>query len=185
MGEQSARPARLVKMDELAHVLGKKRRTIERWIAAGKFPAPVRLGANSVAFALDDLLRWARGKHEALNAELERLAFSRPDDVVPEALEKLIAKEMSKQLGQRVSPDDVMFGVVAKLPEDGAARVRYAQWEGSWRAVFDGFEAAQLSHQDSIFLAYCFFPAIRAQIDDEIAAGGKEVKLPRGGACKR
>ena len=116
MGEQSARPARLVKMDELVHVLGKKRRTIERWIAAGKSPAPVRLGAHSVAFALDDLLQWARGKHEALNAELERLAFSRPDDVVPEALEKLIAKEMGKQLGQRVSTEDVVFGVVAKLP---------------------------------------------------------------------
>ena len=41
-------------------------------------------------------------------------------------------------------------------------------------------EAAKLDYQDAVLLAYLLFPAIRAHEDREIAALGKEVRIPRG-----
>lgn len=43
---------------QLSDRYGKSRVQLWRWIRAGRFPAPVVLGPNSVAFRLDDILEW-------------------------------------------------------------------------------------------------------------------------------
>jgi prophage regulatory protein len=34
------------------------RPTLWRWVRAGTFPAPIRLGANSIAWRAEDILDW-------------------------------------------------------------------------------------------------------------------------------
>ncbi len=43
---------------QLSDRYGKSRVQLWRWIRAGRFPAPIVLGPNSVGFRLDDILEW-------------------------------------------------------------------------------------------------------------------------------
>ena len=36
----------------------RNRVTLDRWVKAGKFPQPVRLGENSIGWRLSDVRRW-------------------------------------------------------------------------------------------------------------------------------
>ena len=38
------------------------RTTLRRWIQAGEFPAPVKLGENSIAWRVDEVLEWDRSR---------------------------------------------------------------------------------------------------------------------------
>jgi prophage regulatory protein len=69
MGEQSdvgsdgtRRVTRLIRLKEVQHRVGLGRSTIYRWMAEGKFPEPVRLGAHAVAWAQDDIGEWIAGR---------------------------------------------------------------------------------------------------------------------------
>jgi predicted DNA-binding transcriptional regulator AlpA len=73
MADRNERPARLVRIQKVATVLQKSRRTIERMITKGQLPKPVRLSSNSVAFSLDELIAWWRKSSEHPAAEFERL----------------------------------------------------------------------------------------------------------------
>ncbi len=44
--------------NDLSERYGKSRVQLWRWVRAGRFPAPVQLGPNSVAFRLQDILDW-------------------------------------------------------------------------------------------------------------------------------
>ncbi|MAD63846.1 AlpA family phage regulatory protein [Haliea sp.] len=37
---------------------GKSRSTIYRWVSEGRFPKPVKLGANSIAWPIEELIAW-------------------------------------------------------------------------------------------------------------------------------
>jgi excisionase family DNA binding protein len=63
-------------MNEIIALLEVKRRTVERWIAKGKFPAPIKVG-NTIYFPLDALLKWPKAQGEELASEFKRLAMSR------------------------------------------------------------------------------------------------------------
>lgn len=51
------RPLRLVSLATAAEILGVNKRTVQRLIAAGKFPAPIKVGATS-RVRLEDLERY-------------------------------------------------------------------------------------------------------------------------------
>ena len=38
------------------------RTTLRRWIQAGRFPAPVKLGPNSIAWPMEEVLEWDRSR---------------------------------------------------------------------------------------------------------------------------
>lgn len=59
MNERDAAPAnRLLRIPAVMGLTGVSRATIYKWIEAQRFPAPVRLGANSVAWRYADVEAW-------------------------------------------------------------------------------------------------------------------------------
>ncbi len=45
--------------------VGVSRATLARWISAGRFPAPVRLGANSIGFHRKAVVDWLESREVA------------------------------------------------------------------------------------------------------------------------
>jgi predicted DNA-binding transcriptional regulator AlpA len=174
---------KLVGYREIEEKFGLTRRQLERMQRDGRFPLAIRLtgeNGNRRAWPLDQVLAWL----DEQRAGLVRSAVTNPSAVrdadVPGAIQTLSARLFALQ-GADIKPDDIdSITINKKLTDDEVARVRYAEWETFWRLAQARLEAAQLSHQDAVFLAYLLFPAIRAQTDLEIVASGREVKLPRG-----
>lgn len=54
------RPTRLIRIREVQHRVGLGRSTIYRWMAEGKFPKPVKLGAHTVAWNECDIECWLK-----------------------------------------------------------------------------------------------------------------------------
>jgi prophage regulatory protein len=55
-------PCLLARLPVVLKVTGLARTTIYRWVAAGRFPAPVRLGPRAVAWRWSDLERWTQSR---------------------------------------------------------------------------------------------------------------------------
>jgi prophage regulatory protein len=51
---------RLIRLAEVATMLGIGRSTIYKYVEAGTFPAPVKVGQRSVRWKLSDVLAWSR-----------------------------------------------------------------------------------------------------------------------------
>ena len=51
-------PDQYLSYKQLTERYGKSRVQLWRWVRGGRFPAPVQLGPNSVAFRLEDILAW-------------------------------------------------------------------------------------------------------------------------------
>lgn len=49
---------RFIRLPELEQLVGFKRSTIYRMVAAKRLPAPIRLGANTVAWRLSAVQQW-------------------------------------------------------------------------------------------------------------------------------
>lgn len=49
---------RMLRMPAVLKIVGISRATIYRWIEAGNFPAPIRLGPNSVAWKSTTIDEW-------------------------------------------------------------------------------------------------------------------------------
>lgn len=58
----------LLRRPEVAQILRIAVPTLDRWVQLGRFPRPIRVGANTVA--------WKRSTVEAFIAERERAALS-------------------------------------------------------------------------------------------------------------
>lgn len=52
----------LARLPTVLEMTGLGRSTIYRWIAAGSFPPPVRLGPRAVAWRWSDLDEWTRSR---------------------------------------------------------------------------------------------------------------------------
>ena len=52
------RPTRLIRINEVQYRTGLGRSTIYRWMTEGRFPKPVHLGGNIVAWAEVDIEYW-------------------------------------------------------------------------------------------------------------------------------
>lgn len=49
---------------EVTSRLGVSKQSVWRWVAAGRFPAPVRLGPGRVAFRECDIIEWEASREE-------------------------------------------------------------------------------------------------------------------------
>ena len=88
--------------DLAAFTGGKSRPTIYKWIHAGKFPRPVRLGPNTVAWRESDLVAWQEGRFAAGDAL-----------VVTKAVRKANAARRSRA-AQRHAPKSAVRGAHSK-----------------------------------------------------------------------
>ena len=55
----------VLRKDHVARMVGVSKSTIERWTRLGKFPKPIRLGTNSIAWRRRDLERWLAERPDA------------------------------------------------------------------------------------------------------------------------
>lgn len=67
--EQFARENRLVSMDAVLSVVPTTRQTLYRWMMAGKFPKPIKLGDTKIAFRESEVLEWLNAKPRALGSD--------------------------------------------------------------------------------------------------------------------
>lgn len=51
-------PPRLLRRRDVEALVGVKRSALYKWISQGEFPAPIRLGPQSVAWRSDELDAW-------------------------------------------------------------------------------------------------------------------------------
>jgi excisionase family DNA binding protein len=157
MEHSGSRAARLVRMKEVTALLEVKRRTVERWIARGKFPAPVKIGKNSVAFPLAALVTWAKSRSVELASEFERLATTRAPDLRPEALPEQIAKQIQRESGVR--PDMIMYSAVKQATPDEVNAIRVSQHLQAIDYVYQ--LCAELDPLDSLLVVYGLHPQSR------------------------
>jgi len=54
--------AKFFREAELRKSLGISHSTIWRWVRAGRFPKPVRIGQAAIAWPADEILRWIESK---------------------------------------------------------------------------------------------------------------------------
>ena len=52
---------RLLRLPEVTEITGLSKATIYRRLAAGEFPAPVKVGPKSIRFRADDVEAWIAG----------------------------------------------------------------------------------------------------------------------------
>lgn len=60
-----AADVRILRLAEVEHTVGKKRSTIYRDIAAGKFPGPVEIGGKSVGWLSTEINDWVQSRPRA------------------------------------------------------------------------------------------------------------------------
>ena len=54
----------LIRMSEVTAIVGFSRRTVERWVIDGKFPAPMKIGgphSRTIAWRREDVEEWVDG----------------------------------------------------------------------------------------------------------------------------
>jgi predicted DNA-binding transcriptional regulator AlpA len=149
-------------MDEIMALLDVGRRTIDRRIAKKKFPAPVKYGANKIGFPLTDLVAWVEARSVTFAAEVERLATTRTVDPRPDSIKKTLAKQLSRQWGEKFSVNQVLYGAVRDATADETAAIRAANF-----AKLDHYSKelfAELNFVESLMVAYGLFPALREMI---------------------
>ena len=59
---------RVIRKLELLQIVGVSSATLHRWVAAGSFPPPIRLGANSVGWLASEVQEWLSSRHRAVTA---------------------------------------------------------------------------------------------------------------------
>ena len=52
----------LLKNLDIQELTGKSRSTIWRWVRSGQFPAPIKIGANSVAWTKEQYCSWLESR---------------------------------------------------------------------------------------------------------------------------
>jgi hypothetical protein len=113
---------------------------------------------------------------ESRIARVKEQAVSDPNKLPAEPLEKAIAREMTRQLGEDVEPGDVIFGALKRLSKEDRDTVALRQWLALWHALEDRF--GQLNRAESLGVAYGLFPAMRPFLDDIAKSGGREFCPP-------
>ena len=170
---------RLVGYAELSKVYGWQKRSLQRAVAAGKLRRPMIVAGGRAAWYDTDIKDYLA----RLGGELEAIAVSDPDKLLPEQIEdaaaKLSARLMANVLGEVVSPDDVVIGAVKQLSPDDAETVGYTRWLALWLAIEE--HMSTLDHLQSMAAAYGLFPAMRPWLDDIANRGGIAFAHP---ACR-
>lgn len=55
--------------DDIKEYIGIHKRTIQKWVAAGEFPRPIKLSTKCVIFDKRDIVNWLEGKKEVQKSE--------------------------------------------------------------------------------------------------------------------
>ena len=66
-GQSASKPERiirLIRLRDVQHRVGLGRSTIYRWMAEGRFPKPVHLGGDAVAWSQADIDDWISERSE-------------------------------------------------------------------------------------------------------------------------
>jgi predicted DNA-binding transcriptional regulator AlpA len=121
-GGSERRPARFVRKPEVARVLQVSIKTVDRMVRRGELPKPTKLTNGSVIFPLEELVAWWRIRSDKIAFEFENLAYTPAER--PEALEETIAKKMSRQYGERFTPNQVVYGAVRDATPEETAAIR-------------------------------------------------------------
>ena len=157
-GSTAPRGARFLSMDEICILLDVERRTVERWIAAGKFPTPSRISDNKVAVPLGDLQIWARRKDAGFAAEIDRLAHSPVTDLRPESLKKQAATAMTRHYGEKVDPANVVIGRRRPIKDEDVQR-QAKNFVEALRSF-----GAGLTPAEQVMAAMVAFPVLREAV---------------------
>lgn len=152
----------LVDYGELVAELGVSRRTIERMVRVGKFPAPFPLTENSVRWELKTVNTWLEERKRGLAAR----AVESPDQIAPEqiapALRELGARLISEQIGEDVSPERVRL-LIQQTPTNEDLTQRRGQLLSKVEKLFEHF-----GYWRALLVAMALFPAIRERFTEEV-----------------
>jgi predicted DNA-binding transcriptional regulator AlpA len=168
------RPARFVRKPEVARVLQVSIKTVDRMIRRGELPKPVNLTNGSVTFPLEELVAWWRVRSDKIAFEFESLAYTPAEK--PEAIEEALAKRLSRQYGERFTPDQVVYGAARDASPEEADAIRAAmirQADESGARLF-----GELDFIEALLVAYGFFPALRDMITAMIEVLSERKKIP-------
>lgn len=64
-GETKPSKSKLLRMSDLTADYGLKPASVYRWIGEGRFPVPVSIGPNSVAWHLEEIEAWRQSRPRA------------------------------------------------------------------------------------------------------------------------
>lgn len=67
--EQFVRGNRLISIDAVLSVVPTTRQTLYRWMEAGKFPKPIKLGDSKIGFRESEVIAWLNARPRALGGE--------------------------------------------------------------------------------------------------------------------
>lgn len=59
---ESLKPIRLIRIGEVKARVGLSTSTIHRWVTAGRFPKPIKLGGHLIAWPEDVIDQWVKSK---------------------------------------------------------------------------------------------------------------------------
>ncbi len=57
-----AQKLKILRMPAVLELTGLSRPTVERWVRAGRFPAPLKLGERAIGWRLDEIERWLNSR---------------------------------------------------------------------------------------------------------------------------
>ena len=166
---------RFVGRAEVAEALGYSVKTLSREIQRGHVPRPVQLSPNRVGWPIEVIQHLLQSRI----ARVTEQAVSDPSKLKAEPIENAVAREMTRQLGEDVHPDDVIFGAIRQLSKDDAEDAVLLHWLALWYALEERF--GQLSQNESLAVTYGLFPAMRQLLDKLVLSNG--AKASRGPAC--
>jgi predicted DNA-binding transcriptional regulator AlpA len=149
------RPARFVRKPEVARVLQKTVKTVDRMIRRGELPKPVKLTNGSVIFPLEELVAWWRVRSDKLAFEFENLAYTPAEK--PEALPQQIAKQFQRETGER--PEYIMYSSMRQATQqevDAIHAAHYAQLDHCGRQAF-----GELDTIEGLMVMYGLIPSLR------------------------
>lgn len=154
---------------EVADALGVSAKTLDRMVAARKFPRPVQISSNRVGWPLEVVNAHLRSRIEGVTG----LAVSDPEQLVPEAAEQAIlelgARLASLEVGESVSAKQMR--VVIEKAAPGSEVDHRAELLQELENHCGKFE-----HDRALLIAASVFPAIREQLLRE--AGNELMRDP-------
>lgn len=66
--EEFIRKNRMISIDAVLAVVPTTRQTLYRWMDAGKFPKPIKLGNSKIGFVEAEVVAWLKSRPRALGA---------------------------------------------------------------------------------------------------------------------
>lgn len=152
----------LVGYAEVAAEFGVSRRTIERMVRKGKFPAPLQITDNTVRWELATVNAWFEERKQGLAAR----AVENPDQLAPDliapAMRQLGARLVAAHIGEPVAPEQIRLLFERTLSNSALAEHR-GHLLAKFEELFHDFD-----YWRALLVALAVFPALRARFAEEV-----------------